>query len=328
MRHVALTVCLLAAAFAPAAAHAQTPVVPPAVPPAVPAPVETQLSLKVERVGGPRATTLAGYSVRVVGTTGVFVPNQIVVVRHYLAGRKRGAKRVTLRPGPNGTGVFMLSVKPATPGPLSIRAFHDPTPELGGLAARARTIDVLPRRVVPKSGRGSIRALQRRLARLGYVVGTRGVFDERTGRAVLAFRKVTNMARTTEASVEVMRALAAGRGTFKVRFPAHGRHIEGDLSRQVIALISGGKAQRIYPVSSGKPSTPTVIGSFKVYLKTPGTNAKGMVDSAYFIRGYATHGYPSVPIYPASHGCLRLPIPDARTVFNWITIGTPVDVYR
>ena len=53
-----------------------------------------------------------------------------------------------------------------------------------------------------------------------------------------------------------------------------------------------------------------------------------MVDSAYFIRGYATHGYPSVPIFPASHGCFRLPIPDARSVFDWIEIGTPVDVYR
>ena len=106
------------------------------------------------------------------------------------------------------------------------------------------------------------------------------------------------MARTTNASVEVMRALARGKGTFKVRFPEHGRHIEGDLSRQVIALISGGKAQRIYHTSSGAPATPTVLGSFKVYLKTPGTNAKGMVDSAYFIRGYATHGYPSVPCIP------------------------------
>ena len=327
MRHVVLTASLLTAAFAPAAAQAQTPVVPPAQPSA-PAPVQTQLSLKVERVGGPRATTLAGSSVRVVGTVPVFVPGQFVVVRHYLAGRKRGAKRVSLRSGPNGSGVFMVAVRPASIGPLSIRAFHDPTPELGGLAARATTIDVLPRRVLPTSGRSSIRALQRRLARLGYVVGARGVLDERTRRAVLAFRKVTSMARTTSASVDVMRALARGRGTFRVRFPEHGRHIEGDLSRQVVALISGGKAQRIYPTSSGKPSTPTVIGSFRVYLKTPGTNAKGMVDSAYFIRGYATHGYPSVPVYPASHGCFRLPIPDARSVFNWITIGTPVDVYR
>ena len=80
-------------------------------------------------------------------------------------------------------------------------------------------------------------------------------------------------------------------------------------------------------MSSGAPSTPTVVGSFKVYLKMPGTNAKGMVHSAYFIRGYATHGYASVPTYPASHGCLRVPIPDAKRLFNWIKIGTPVDVY-
>ena len=64
-------------------------------------------------------------------------------------------------------------------------------------------------------------------------------------------------------------------------------------------------------MSSGKPSTPTVLGRFRVYRKTPGTNAKGMVDSTYFIRGYAIHGYASVPTYNASHGCMRVPIPDA-----------------
>ena len=36
-----------------------------------------------------------------------------------------------------------------------------------------------------------------------------------------------------------------------------------------------------------------------------------MVDSNYFIRGYAIHGYAEVPTYAASHGCLRVPIPDA-----------------
>jgi peptidoglycan hydrolase-like protein with peptidoglycan-binding domain len=290
--------------------------------------VEAQLALNVERVGGPRATTLTGSSVRVLGTTTAFVADQAVNVRFFERGSKRGARRVMLRPGPGGTGVFALAYKPLAPGPLSVRAAHDPTPQLGGMAARATTVDVLPRRVVPRSGRNSIRALQRRLKRLGYVTGQPGVFDGRTARAVLAFRKVTGMARTTNASVEVMRALARGKGAFKVRHPEHGRHIEGDLSRQVVALVDRGRAQRIYPTSSGAPSTPTVIGHFRVYLKTPGVNAKGMVDSAYFIRGYATHGYPSVPIFPASHGCFRLPIPDARTVFNWIDIGTPVDVYR
>ena len=52
-------------------------------------------------------------------------------------------------------------------------------------------------------------------------------------------------------------------------------------------------------------------GSFKVYSKTSGTNAKGMVHSSYFIRGYAMHGYWSVPVFPASHGCLRVPIAEA-----------------
>jgi lipoprotein-anchoring transpeptidase ErfK/SrfK len=144
---------------------------------------------------------------------------------------------------------------------------------------------------------------------------------------VLAFRKVTGMARTSSASKQVMSKIAVGGGTFRMRFRNHGRHIEADLSRQVLVLIDGGKVRRIYPMSSGKPSTPTVVGSFRVYSKTPGTNAKGMVDSSYFIRGYAVHGYPSVPIYAASHGCLRVPIPEARSIFNWVVIGTPVDVY-
>jgi lipoprotein-anchoring transpeptidase ErfK/SrfK len=95
----------------------------------------------------------------------------------------------------------------------------------------------------------------------------------------------------------------------------------------VIALIQGGRVRRIYPVSSGAPGTPTVQGSFRIYLKTPGTNSLGMVDAAYFIRGYATHGYASVPVFPASHGCLRVPVAEARRLFRWVRIGTPVDVY-
>jgi peptidoglycan hydrolase-like protein with peptidoglycan-binding domain len=314
---------LLAAGGVPAAAAAQTPVAP--VPPA--APVQTTMALKAERVGGVRATVLTGSRVRVRGTTGAFVAGETVVVRFVIAGKKRAARRVALRPQADGSGGFMLSYKPLRPGTLRITATHDATPALGPLVARSRAIDVIPRRVTPRSGAASIRALQRRLSRMGYVTGSRGSFDARTARAVLAFRKVTGMERTTSASVAVMRAIAAGKGRFKIRFPRHGRHIEADLSRQVIALIEGGAVRRIYPVSSGAPSTPTIQGHFKVYLKTPGTNAKGMVHSAYFIRGYATHGYASVPVFPASHGCLRVPIPDSLSLFRWIKIGTPVDVY-
>ena len=113
-----------------------------------------------------------------------------------------------------------------------------------------------------------------------------------------------------------------------MRYPKAGRHVEADLSRQVLALIDGGKVVRIYPTSSGKASTPTVLGSYRVYRKTPGTNSLGMLDSLYFIRGYAIHGYASVPPYPASHGCLRIPIQNARTVYDWLRGGDGVIVYR
>ena len=285
------------------------------------------MTLSLERVGGARATVLAGSSVRVRGTSTAFAPGEKVTVRFYIAGRKRAARRVALRPAAGGAGVILLSYRPTRPGTLKVTATHAASPAMGGFVAKARSVDVIPRRVLPSSGAASIRALQRRLRRLGYVTGARGSFDARTARAVLAFRKVTGMARTTSASTGVMRAIARGRGGFRIRFPKHGRHIEADLSRQVIALISGGRVRRIYPVSSGAPSTPTVLGSFKVYSKTPGTNSLGMVHSAYFHRGYATHGYASVPTYPASHGCLRVPIPDALSLFRWIRIGTPVDVY-
>jgi lipoprotein-anchoring transpeptidase ErfK/SrfK len=53
-----------------------------------------------------------------------------------------------------------------------------------------------------------------------------------------------------------------------------------------------------------------------------------MVDSSYFISGYAIHGYAEVPTYAASHGCLRIPIPDAPAVYGWAGEGTPVDVYN
>lgn len=323
MRAAALaTTAAALIAAAPAAAQEQQPE------PAAAAPVQTTLALKVERIG-PTATVLVGSKIRVRGTTGAFADGETVTLRFYMNDRKVRVKRVALQPRAGGRGGFLLSHRPARTGRLRVTATKAATPLLDALHARGhKLVDVLPRSVDADSHPRAIRMLQRWLARNGYVVGRRRVFDARTARAVLAFRKVTGMRRTTDASVHVMRRLARGQGGFKVRRPDHGRHIEADLSRQVMAFVDGRRVERIYHVSSGAPSTPTVVGTFKVYLKTPGTNAKGMVHSAYFIRGYATHGYASVPIFPASHGCLRVPIPDAKSIFNWIRVGTVVDVYR
>jgi hypothetical protein len=326
MRRIVVLCALATLATAPPAALAQQPAVAPAPAPTA-APVQTTLSLAMERVGGSRAIAVVGTKIRIRGTVGAYVPGERVRLSFYSDKQRLSSRLQAIDPGPNGTGTFLTSYHPDRSGRLVVRGLHEATPALGALAATARSVFVIPRSVGPRSRKRAVRALQRSLRTLGYVVGSAGSYDGRTARAVLAFRKVTGMRRTTDASAEVMRRIAAGRGRFKIRYPRHGRHIEADLTRQVIALISRGRVERIYPVSSGKPSTPTILGSFRVYSKTPGTNAKGMVDSAYFYGGYATHGYFSVPIYPASHGCLRVPIPDARNLFNWITLGTPVDVY-
>jgi hypothetical protein len=344
MRRTALLCSIVSLAAAPSTSLAQQPVAPasprsqqppaPAPPPAdqpagaAPQPVQTQMTLSVERVRGKLATVLVGDKIRVRGTIGMFVPGEQVTVRFYSSDRKLRAKRTAIVPDPDGTGSFELSYRTQRTGKLVVRASHDATAALGALTATGGELDVIPRSVRRDARKGMIAAMQRRLSRLGYVVGSKGSFDARTARAVLAFRKVAGMRRTSEASRSFMRAIANGKGFFKIRRPDHGRHVEADLTRQVIALIGGDHVRRIYPISSGAPRTPTVVGAFRVYLKTPGTNAKGMLDSAYFIRGFATHGYPSVPSYPASHGCLRVPIADARSLYDWIRIGTPVDVYH
>ncbi|MBO9531862.1 MAG: L,D-transpeptidase [Solirubrobacteraceae bacterium] len=199
----------------------------------------------------------------------------------------------------------------------------------GRLVGDVVEFDAIPRSLNSRSGKRSISLAQAVLSRRAYVVGAQGQFDGRTGRALVAVRKRLGLSRTPTWDSTLAKRLARGEGDYPVRFKDHGRHVEADLSMQILALIGeGGKVERIYPTSSGAPATPTVLGSYSVYRKDYGTNAKGMVHSSYFIRGYAIHGYKEVPTYNASHGCLRVPVPDALSIFNWVRYGTKVDVYR
>jgi hypothetical protein len=192
-------------------------------------------------------------------------------------------------------------------------------------AVRVRAVDG---NIRPGQGGAAVRLLQRGLAKLHYAVPRSGVYDDGTQRAVMAWRKVTHRARTFTASRDVLLGVLAGRGGWKVRPPRDGRHVEADISKQVLVLVDGAKVHRIYHTSSGAPATPTILGRFRVYRKDPGTNAKGMVHSSYFQGGYAIHGYVSVPPYNASHGCLRVPIPNSWSIYQWVRMGSVVWVER
>ena len=110
---------MLAAVALPAPALAQAPSAPvPPAPAPVPEPVQTQMTLKLEDVGGTRSTVLAGSRVRVRGTVGAFVPNEIVTVRVAVNGRKVHAESVVIQEGPDGSGAFLLSYRPTRTGRL------------------------------------------------------------------------------------------------------------------------------------------------------------------------------------------------------------------
>jgi peptidoglycan hydrolase-like protein with peptidoglycan-binding domain len=285
------------------------------------------LSLTPERVSNGHLA-LAGQPWRVRVVMQPWVEGQTATVRFYRHGHKLRVVNVNLTMSPTGkSGMAVVAFGTSKPGTVEVQATHLATPTAIQLVAKPVRVDVAALRARPGARGPAVRLLQQRLVAKGYVIGQRGLFDQRTARAVLAFRKVTGMARTTAADTGLFKALLAGKGTFKVRHPEHGKHVEADLSRQVIALIQGSRVERIYPASSGKPSTPTIQGSFRVYSKSPGFNAKGMYYSDYFIRGFAIHGYAEVPVFAASHGCLRIPIPDAISVFRWIKVGDIVDVY-
>ena len=112
-----------------------------------------------------------------------------------------------------------------------------------------------------------------------------------------------------------------------IEHPGAGKHVEVDISKQVMALADGGEAKYVFHVATGAAATPSDVGGFTFYLKDPGFNAIGMYYSVYYNRGEATHGYHSVPPYPASHGCIRNPIPDSIFIYNWIDLGNKMYVY-
>jgi N-acetylmuramoyl-L-alanine amidase len=183
-----------------------------------------------------------------------------------------------------------------------------------------------------EGSRGSaVVQLQTRLAELRYDVGPiDGAFGRNTKHAVIAFQKVNGLTRDGIVGPKTHAALKKP-VVPKVRKVRTGTHIEVDLTRQVVLLAKDGKVTRIIDTSTGKASTPTPVGTYRIERRIDGyrTGALGtMWRPAYFHRGYAFHGYPSVPTYPASHGCVRMTNPAMNRLWPHLKIGTPVQTYR
>ena len=97
-------------------------------------------------------------------------------------------------------------------------------------------------------------------------------------------------------------------------------------------------------VSTGLPRTPTPVGTYRVFTKLVADDMRGgsyATGDYYFLPkvpyvmyflegGYAIHGtfWHNNFGNPMSHGCVNLPTPASKWLFDWAPMGTTVVVHR
>jgi hypothetical protein len=297
-----------------------------APPPAKPSgPPDATVKIQVGHLNGGRAQIYS--EVPVVGTVAPFVAGQHVAVTFYLDGHKLLTRNVAVQKGKGGSGDFKASIVVRKDGKYAAAAKHVATAALGGDNSARKSWRVSFPALHPGQCDGVVKGFKRAMAKLGYAAGGGRCFDGRTGREVLAYRKVNGMARTERAGKGLVQDVFGDRGGYYVRYPDAGEHAEVSLDKQVLVLAKGDRPFAIYPVSTGKPSTPTVTGHYTFYRREPGYNSEGMYYSFYWHNGYAVHGYAEVPTYAASHGCVRTFIADQPRIYDQLHYGESIFVF-
>lgn len=208
--------------------------------------------------------------------------------------------------------------------------------------APATTTTATP--IPPGLGRGAkgpdVQVLEERLASLHYNPGRiDGAFDAMTQYAVIAFQKVHGLPRTGRATDDVVAALQTATAPAAMLPDGGPTRVEVDLKRQVLLLWKDGVLDQVLPVSTGNnkrycvdgqcATAVTPGGSFRVTRKIRGLRVSRLgklYNPLYFNGGIAIHGAPSVPAYPASHGCVRIPMAVSAWFHDTVAKGTPVYV--
>jgi lipoprotein-anchoring transpeptidase ErfK/SrfK len=273
-------------------------------------PAATGITLDVKGGSAPLLGTVTAR-----GQVGNPLGSENVTVTIAASGRELATRKITTKP----SGSFEVPIK------VEACCRYVVTAEV----ANKRATAIFGVDVPKKLRKGPIASLYNQsLFAAGFHTGTKGGrVTMGTRLATKAFRKTNGMSRSEAYKPSILRTLLRGEGAFEPRYD-DGRHVEVDISRQVMSLIEGDTPVHTFHVSTGAPSTPTIRGKFRFYLRQAGYNSKRMYYSVYFRGGYATHGYNPVPNYNASHGCVRNPIPFSRFIYNWVAIGMPIYVYE
>jgi L,D-transpeptidase catalytic domain/Putative peptidoglycan binding domain len=180
------------------------------------------------------------------------------------------------------------------------------------------------------------KAVQTKLAGLGYLPddAVTGKWDYRTMQAVIAFQAWSGLTRDGVVGPMTQAKLKGAGRPLPLDRTSKGKRVEIYRARGVVLLISSGRVVRAIHTSTGiggdDPDLGTPPGTWKIYrkeLRSWSVPYKTWLPfAAYWNAGWALHGYASVPAQPASHGCARLPLPEAKIVYAFARIGTPVRV--
>jgi len=183
--------------------------------------------------------------------------------------------------------------------------------------------------------------IEQRLNDLGYwITKVDGRSDDSTRQAILAFQKVEGRKRTGVMSAADLELLQTAQKPTP-KYNDGTAHVEVDISRQVLFYVGAdGVVEKIVAVSTGNEAkyfddgtwqkAHTTRGNFKVLWKYNGVRKASLGDlyyPSYFNGGIAVHGSPSIPAFPASHGCVRVPRFADKALYKMMPVGTPVYVY-
>jgi lipoprotein-anchoring transpeptidase ErfK/SrfK/spore germination protein GerM len=184
----------------------------------------------------------------------------------------------------------------------------------------------------PKGAKSlSTKDVQKRLAQLHYLPpgAVDGEAGYQTQQAVMAFQAWEGLERDGVVGPMTSAALATAQPP-KPSSQGPSRRMEVYRSKGVVLEIAHNKVRRAIHVSTGQPGLETPAGTFKVFRKELRSWSVPfqvwLPYASYFNNGIAFHEYPDVPPYPASHGCVRVPSPEAPGVYKFAKLGTTVIV--
>jgi lipoprotein-anchoring transpeptidase ErfK/SrfK len=175
--------------------------------------------------------------------------------------------------------------------------------------------------------------VQRRLIQLKYLPSgaVTGKADYRTSQALMAFQAWNHLTRDGVAGAQTRKKLATASVPTPRPVSAGGHSIQIYRSLGVALCIDNGTLVRAVHCSTGRPGLETTAGTWSVYLKSlkfwSQKYSSWMPYASFFHGGEGLHGYGDVPAYPASHGCVRLPMPEAPWVYDFAYMGSTVFVF-